>query len=63
MSARAALLRRLGAVASTSGSPAHAAAGSRVSAVSARGALEGLDARAVAEQSDQDEIRALLVSP
>ena len=46
MSARAALLRRLGAVASTSGSPAHAAAGSRVSAVSARGAVEGLDARA-----------------
>ena len=27
------------------------------------GVWEGLDARAVAEQSDQDEIRALLVSP
>ena len=46
MSARAALLRRLGAVACTSGSPAHAAAGSRVSAVSARGAVGGLDAGA-----------------
>ena len=44
MSARAALLRRLGAVASTSGSPAHAAAGSRVSAVTARSAVEGIDA-------------------
>ena len=46
MSARAALLRRLGAVACTSGSPAHAAAGSHVSAVSARGAVGGLDAGA-----------------
>ena len=52
MSARTALLRRLGAVASTSGSPAHAAAGSRVSAVSARGAVEVLDAKASTRDGD-----------